>query len=84
MVLGVMVFGMVFWRQVGVSIDRLADSFAKGDYGPYSSAVAGAAVVNVPAKTDNPVQLNREVDSLNLNLSDDESKELEAEIKQLQ
>jgi hypothetical protein len=84
-VLGAVVFGMVFWRQIGVNIDRLADAFAQSDYGPYSpSAVAGAAVVNVPAKTDDPTQLDRELNSMNLDLGDDESQALEAQIKELQ
>lgn len=81
--LGAIIFGMVFWRQVSINVDRLADSFVNDQYGAYS-AVAGAAVVRIPAKSDSTVQLDREVNSLNIGVSEEETKQLEAQIEALE
>ena len=62
------VFSMVFIRQLKLTKDEIANSFNPDEYGSYAAPVAGSSVNR--HRSDSPEQLDRELDSLNLSVDE--------------
>ncbi len=68
----VLVFGMVFARQMRMNQDRLANSFVEND---------SSSLNNIPkAKGDSTAQLDKELSEVNFEVFDEDSAELETEV----
>jgi hypothetical protein len=78
LILAVGVFGTVFYRQLRVSHNELANIFA-ADAENLDPVVAGSTVTNVKTSGDSLIQIERELDSVNFSGWDGEVKQLEKE-----
>jgi hypothetical protein len=74
------VFGLVFIKQIKVSQEELSNYFAN-DYTGYAADVAGASIVN--PRSDSTNQLDRSVNSLDINGLDENSAKIEAHLEQM-
>ena len=83
LVLAVAVFGTVFYRQIRVNNNDLANIFA-ADAENYDPVVAGSSVNNVKtSNTDSVQQIEKDLNSINFSGWDTDSKQLETDAKGL-